>query len=384
MFMADAGTRSQTKKAVTVQGRKVRYAAVGIGWITQSSFLPGIAHTGNSELVALVTGHEEKAAKVGEQYGVADVYSYEEYDELLASGKVDAVYLATPNEDHTELAVKTLDAGIHLLLEKPMATSVEDCEKIIGASERTGAKLMVAYRLHHEVGLLHALEVARSGKLGTLTYFNSSFSQPVSGQNHRAKNGFWSGPIPDMGPYPINTVRNLFGAEPIEVFAAGMCTNPEAYNMENLVTVTLKFPGNRMASMVMAYGAADLDDYRIVGTLGDLFSQPAFGMNNGMKHVITIGKSKEEESHPATDHFGGETKYFSDCILNGTWPEADGEEGLLDVRVLAAAQRSLKTGQPQKLEPYARSKRPTEQQLEKLSPPSKPKLVDAHKPQEGR
>lgn len=371
-------------KAVVVKDRKVRYAAVGVGWITQSSFLPGIEHTGNSELVALVTGHEEKAGKVGAQYGIDAVYTYDEYPQLLASGTIDAVYLATPNFDHTELAIQTLDSGIHLLLEKPMTTSVEECERIIAAAERSGAKLMVAYRLHHEIGTLHALEIARSGKLGRLTYFNSSFSQPVSSQNHRARDGYWAGPVPDMGPYPINMCRALFGAEPLEVTATGLCTDPESYTMENLVTVTLKFPGERLASMTMAYGAADLDDFRIVGTLGDLFSQPAYGMNKGMKHIITIGESKSEHSHPATDHFGGETRYFSECILTNQQPEADGEEGMLDLRVIAAVERALKTGQPQKLEPYSRKKRPVMDQVRELPVPSQPKLVDSHKPSEGR
>ena len=141
--------------------------------------------------------------------------------ELLSSGTIDAVYLATPNWDHVDLAVRTLDAGIHLLLEKPMATSVEDCERIIAASQRSDAKLMIAYRMHHEPAMLKAMETARSGKLGQLRYFNSSFSQPVNYQNHRAKNGYWAGPVPDMGPYPINTARNLFGAEPLEVSRDG-------------------------------------------------------------------------------------------------------------------------------------------------------------------
>lgn len=364
--------------------KKVRYAVVALGWISQTAFLPGVEHTGNSEVVALVTGHEEKAARVGDKYGIRDIYNYDEFDDLLHSGKIDAVYLATPNFDHVDLAVRTLNAGIHLLLEKPMATSVADCEKINAASEQSGARLMIAYRLHHEPGMLKALEVARSGRLGSLRYFNSSFSQPVSGQNHRAKHGFWAGPVPDMGPYPINTVRNLFGAEPLEVSAAGVCSDPSTYTMDNIVNVTLKFPGERLASMVMSYGTADLDDFRIVGTLGDLFSQPAFGMNAAMKHIVTVNKSKTEESFARTDHFGGELRYFSNCILEGRNPEADGEEGLLDIRVIAAVERALATGQPQKLEPYSRRKRPVPDQVQKLKAPKESELIDAHKPSEGQ
>ena len=371
--------------AVVVKGRKVRYAVVGIGWISQAAFLPGVEHTGNSEVVAFVSGHEDKAARVGEKYGVSALYSYDEYDELLHSGTVDAVYLATPNFDHVDLAVRTLKAGIHLLLEKPMAVSVEQCEQIIAAGKESGAKLMVAYRLHHETGMLKALEVARSGRLGHLRYFNSSFSQPVDYQNHRAKHGYWAGPVPDMGPYPINTVRNLFGAEPIEVSAMGVRTDPERFrDFDDQVAVNLKFPGDRLATMLMSYSGADLDDFRIVGTLGDLYSSPAFGMNVAMKHITTIGKSKSEESFPRTDHFGGELKYFSACILDGKQPEADGEEGLLDIRVIAAIERALSTGQPQTLEPYIRTRRPVQDQVEALKAPKEPQLIDAHKPSEGR
>ncbi|HEY4357147.1 MAG TPA: Gfo/Idh/MocA family oxidoreductase [Acidobacteriaceae bacterium] len=372
-------------QAVQVKDRKVRYAVVGIGWISQTAFLPGVEHTGNSEVTAFVTSHEEKAARVGEKYGVDSIYSYDEYDQLLASGSIDAVYLATPNFDHTGYAVRALDAGIHLLLEKPMATCVEDCEKIIAASERSGAKLMIAYRLHHEPGTLKAFAVARSGRLGHLRYFNSSFSQPVSGQNHRAKNGYWAGPVPDMGPYPINTARNLFGAEPLEVSAMGIKSDPERFrDFHDTVAVNLRFPGDRLASMVMSYNGADLDDFRIVGTLGDLFSQPAFQVGAAMEHITTIGTHKTEESFPKTDHFGGELKYFSDCILNNRRPKADGEEGLLDIRVIAAVERALETGEPQTLEPYVRRRRPTVDQVEKLSATKEPQLIDAHKPSEGR
>jgi predicted dehydrogenase len=367
-----------------VKDRKVRYAVVGVGWIAQTAFLPGVEHTGNSEVVALVTGHEEKARKVGEKYGISSVYAYEEFDRLLESETIDAVYLALPNWDHVELAVKTLNAGVHLLLEKPMAVSVAECERIIAASERTGAKLMIAYRLHHEPGLLAALDTVRSGRLGQLRYFNSSFSQPVSGQNHRAKNGYWAGPAPDMGPYPINTVRNLFGAEPVEVFATGVCTDPTRFTMDDTVVVTLKFPGARVATMALSYNAQDLDDFRIVGNLGDLFSQPAFQVGAQMKHVVTVGEEKSEETFPKTDHFGGELKYFSDCVLNNREPEANGEEGLLDVRILEAIQRSLESGLPQELLPCTRKRRPVSRQVEMLDATREPELVGVHKPSDGQ
>ena len=362
---------------------KVRYAVVGLGWISQAAFMPGVEHTGNSEMVALVSSHEEKAQKVGETYGISNHVSYDEYDELLRSGTIDAVYLATPNFDHVDLAVRTLDAGVHLLLEKPMAVSVEQCERIIAASERSGAKLMVAYRLHHEPGTLAAIQAVRDHRVGPVRFFNSSFSQQVSGQNHRAKHGFWAGPVPDMGPYPINEVRNLFGAEPIEVFATGVRTD-ERFNFDDTVAVTLKFEGARIASFVLSYNGGDVDDFRVVGSKGDLFSEPAYQVGMAMKHELTVEKKTSTKSFEKTDHFGGELKYFSDCIREDRRPEADGEEGLLDVRVLAAIERALETGTVQTLAPYHRKRRPVTEQTETLRPVKEPELIGAHKPSEGQ
>ena len=369
--------------AKTVQGGKVRYAVVGLGWIAQAAFLPGVEHTGNSEIAALVTGHEEKAQKIGEKYGVMKHYSYDEYDGLLASDEIDAVYLALPNFDHVEYAVRTLDAGVHVLLEKPMAVSVEECERIIAASERTGAKLMIAYRLHHEAGSLEAMRVVRENELGAVRMFSSVFSQQVAASNHRAKNGYWAGPVPDMGPYPINAVRNLFGAEPVEVFAMGVCTDAQRFNFEDTVSVALKFEHHRVAQFCLTYNGGDVDEFRVVGNKGDLHSEPAYQVGVAVQHAKTIGKSRNERSFAKTDQFGGELKYFSDCILLDRHPEADGQEGLLDVRVLVAVEESLRSGLPQRLEPMQRSRRPVAGQEEKLSPVKEPKLVDAKKPSEG-
>ena len=376
--------------ATVAKDHKVRYAVVGVGWISQAALLPGVEHTGNSEIVALVTSHEQKAEEVGEKYGIKKVVSYAEYGELLASGEIDAAYLATPNFDHLDLALQTLDAGVHLLIEKPMAVSVDQCEQMIAAAKRSGAKLMVAYRLHFEPGTLKAIERVRDGDIGTVRFFNSSFAQQVNKQNHRAKHGFWAGPVPDMGPYPLNMVRNLFGAEPIRVAAVGVNTDPDHFTDEHgkpfddTVAVTLTFPAERVASFSLSYSGADVDEYRIVGSKGDLFSNPAYQVASGIKHEMTVDKKKSGESFKTTDHFGGELKYFSDCIREDRHPEPDGEEGMLDVRVLEAIEKALLTGQVQVLAPYIRKRRPTSDQVQELSKVKEPELVGSHKPSEGQ
>ena len=306
---------------------KVRYGVVGAGWISQDAFMPGVRHTGNSEMTALVTGDRKKATKLARKYRIKHSYGYERFDQMLADDVVDALYIATPNWRHEEFAVRALKAGVHVLLEKPMDIGEAACERIMDAAKSSGAKLMIAYRLHFEPGTLAAIDLARRGKLGELQYFGSTFAQKVSPRNHRAKNGFEAGPVYDMGAYPINAVRNLFGEEPIEVSAIGKRTG--LGNFDDTVHVTLKFPKGRIADFIVSYSMPGIDEFRLMGSKGILQSNPAymFGDSKAIAHEITIGARKKKRRYKATDHFGGETKYFSNCILKNVDPEPDGEEG---------------------------------------------------------
>jgi len=369
--------------AVKVQGSKVRYAVVGAGWISQGAFMPGVAHTGNSVMTAIVTGDEAKAQALGKRYGITNTYHYDAYRAALDSGTFDAIYLALPNWQHREFAVPALERGIHVLLEKPMATSEDDCHAIQAAADSTGAKLLIAYRLHFEPATLEAIRMVRAGELGKARLFTSAFTQHVAKTNHRAKHGFWAGPVADMGPYPINAVRNLFGAEPEEVMAWGQQHKEFGFDFDDTVSVLLRFPGGRMAQFTVAYGLNAHSHYRVHGTDGDLLVQPGFTFPGPLKHVLTMGETTTERTFPAVDQFGGETHYFSDCILHDRAPEPDGQEGLLDVRVVAAIGRALETGHPQGLEPMVRDVYPTPAQATALPAVAPPPFVNAAEPSKG-
>ncbi|UIN36882.1 Gfo/Idh/MocA family protein [Methylobacterium oryzae] len=367
--------------------KKVRYAFVALGDITQEAMLPGVAHTGNSEVVAFVTGDPEKAHGVGKQYGVTDSYGYERFDELLASGKIDAIYLATPNWRHAEFAIPALKAGIHVLVEKPLEVSTEKCREILEAAKGSSAKLMVAYRLHFEPATLATIDLVRSGQLGELLTFTSTFTQMVSPENHRARNGVGAGPIFDMGPYPLNAARYVFGDEPSEVVSAVGVRHPEAGlgDFDDTVAVTLRFPGNRLAQFVLSYYGNALDTYAVVGTKGSVEMNPGYMYGKPLEHTVTLGESKRHERFENTDHFGGELHYFSDCILNDKDPEPDAEEGYADVRVLEGIVQAIQTGAAVKLEPFTRTKRiDTKAQAETLRAQKSPELVNTSNPGKGK
>src|SRR5438105_2516048 len=145
--------------------QKIRYAVVGLGYISQAAVLPAFRHAENSELTALVSDDPEKLEKLSRNYDVRHTYTYEQYDECLRSGQIDAVYIALPNSLHRDYTVRAARAGIHVLCEKPMALSEQDCRAMIEAAETNHIKLMIAYRLHFEPTHLQAIEIIQSGKI---------------------------------------------------------------------------------------------------------------------------------------------------------------------------------------------------------------------------
>jgi len=370
------------KNAIGMGGPKVRYAVVALGDISQRAFMPGVHHTFNSELVAVVTGDPEKAKDLCKQYGIKDSYSYEQFDDMIKSKKVDAIYLATPNWRHAEFAIPALKAGIHVLLEKPMEVTIQKCNDILNAQKnsKNNAKLMVAYRLHFEPATIAAIDKVRSGDLGEVHMFSAMFTQMCKPENYRGHSGEDGGPLFDIGIYPLNAARNLFGSEPIEVSAFGT-KHPDAGfsgDFYDTVSATLRFPNNRLAQFTVSYYGNSLDEYTIAGTKGSIRLSPSFMYTKPLEFAPIIeGENIKDQKFKQTDHFGGELKYFSDCILNGTDPEPDGEEGLCDVRVIEALLKSLASnGAPQKLEPYTRKNRITRDQVVNLNPVKLPDPKD--------
>jgi predicted dehydrogenase len=362
--------------------KKVRYGIVGLGDIAQEAMLPGVEHSGNSAIAALVTGDPVKAGRLAERYGVAHIYGYGQYPEMLRAGNVDAIYLATPNWRHAEFILPALAAGVHVLVEKPLEINTDRCRQILDAQRASSAKLMVAYRLHFEPATIAAIERVRGGELGQVHLFTSTFSQQVDPENHRAKNGEAAGPIFDMGPYPVNAARNLFEAEPTEVAAFGTSHAGSGLgDFDDTVLVTLRFPGDRLAQFVVSYYGSPLDTYTVLGTRGSLEVKPGFTYGEALEHTVIIDGKTEHTSYKNIDQFGGEMKYFSDCILHDIEPEPDAEEGLADVRVLEAILGSLKTEQPQTLDHFARHKRIDRDQVVRLGAVKSPEPIHASRPE---
>ena len=142
----------------------------------------------------------------------------------------------------------------------------------------------------------------------------------------------------------------------------------------------MTFPGDRVAQFTVSYAAAAIDTLTVYGTDAYLTLDPAYGMGKPKTYALVAKGKPVTDTYKPTDHFGGECRAFSDHILQSTDPEPDGEEGLLDVRVIEAAVESMKTGRPVALAPVERRRRIDPEQVESLRPVSPPELIGAKKP----
>jgi glucose-fructose oxidoreductase len=355
--------------------RTIRYAVVGLGHIAQVAVLPAFAHARrNSTLTAVVSSDRAKRTAIARKYRLEHAFSYDEYEDCLR--QVDAVYIALPNSMHAEYTMRAARAGVHVLCEKPLAVTVDECRQMIKACRSARVKLMVAYRLHFEALNLAAVELARTGRLGELKYFNSSFSMKVRRGDIRTRRAFGGGTLYDIGVYCINAARYLFRGEPTQVSAISVNSGLASLSeIDETTGAVLRFEDDRIATFVTSFNAADVAAYRIVGTKGTLHADPAYEYAEGLEFTLTIDGKTTRKKVAKHDQFAPQLLYFSDCVLKDRQPEPSGEEGLQDVRIVEALYASAKSGRPVTLRPFTKRQRPTASQ--RISKPGirKPRLI---------
>lgn len=364
--------------------RKVRYAVVGMGNFAQAAILPAFATAEHSRLTALFSNDAEKLAELKRRYRVDDALPYERFDEYLQSGAVDAVYIALPNDMHAGYTLRAAAHKVHVLCEKPLAVTSQECEEMIAACDAAGVQLMTAYRLHFEEANMTAVEIVAGGRLGEPRFFTSGFSQQVN-QGIRTSAERGGGPVYDIGIYCINAARYLFRAQPTEVMAyrATRAGDARFREVDEQMSVMMKFPGDRLASFVCGFGGAKESFYDVVCTEGRLRLDPAYGYAMPLRLEVTPpgGKSKARVFEKG-DQIAAEISYFSRCVLAGKRPEPSGLEGLADVRVIEAIHASAKQNAPVVVAPAPAEPMPTVDHARAQDFPAhdKPSTVNAGSP----
>lgn len=346
MALSAVGAQVAQPLSTTTATPRIRYAVIGLGRISTNCFLPALKASASSVVTALVSGSPEKARRIAAQYGVPEtsIYSYEQFDRIREDLNVDAVYIGLPNGMHAEYAIRAARAGKHVFCEKPMATSVADCEAMIDACKQAERKLMIGYRCQLEPTTLRLRQLIQSGRLGNIHSIESAngFNTPA-GEWRLNRKLAGGGPLVDVGIYSLNICRFLLGEEPsrVSAYSAVIDRDGRFEQVEETLAWTMQFPGGTLATCSTSYGADMEGFYRIYGSKGTITVQPAFSYD-GIHLTGDIGDETLDDidTIPFPDEFIREADYFSQCVLEDRHPGPSGEEGLKDMKWIAEIYRS--------------------------------------------
>jgi predicted dehydrogenase len=345
--LAGAGLASQLLPKIHAQPSQARqspsigYAMVGLGRISMGHFMPGLKDAKQSRLAGLVSGHRDKAEKNAAEYGLptSAIYNYENFDSIRDNKAIDAVYIALPNSMHAEYTIRAAKAGKHVLCEKPMATSVDDCKAMIDACRGANVKLMIAYRCQLEPTNLRAIQLIRDGSLGSVQAIESANGFNIGPDWRLNKKLAGGGPLMDVGVYSLNASRYLTGEEPeiLSAYSSVIDKDGRFNEVEENVGWTMKFPSGIVASCNTTYGGSMDGYYRVHGSKGAMTVENAFPYQGQHLTAQFRGGEKLDEPNPAKDpsQFTRQADYFSNCVLNNTEPKMDGQEGLKDIQYIA-------------------------------------------------
>jgi len=330
----------------------VGVAVVGLGGYAIGKAMPALAAADGTHVAAVVSGNPEKAAAVAAAYGVPEdaIYSYDTFAQIAQDDRIEAVYIVLPTGLHADWTEMAFAAGKHVICEKPMAISSEECARMIAASEGAGKKLMIAYRCHFEPVNLKAIELVQGGAVGTVQTLETANNYRVGDEtpatNWRlAKALAGGGPLEDYGLYGLQAAMYLTGEEPASVTATTEqpAGDPRFTEVFSTVRAELTFPSGAVANVVTSYDAPPNNMSNVYGTDGDLLMQPANAYDGNKITLVKDGVSSPVEAGDPEVQFARMAQHFADAIRKGTDILTPGEMGLRDLKLIEAIYRSAAT-----------------------------------------
>ncbi len=330
--------------------RPIRVAVIGCGLIAQRSHLPAYAAAPEADLAAVVSGHREHAEAAAREFGAARVLS--SWEEAVADPGIDAIDICTPNALHAPIAIAAARAGKHVLVEKPMATTLAEADAMIAAARETNVTLMVAHNLRF-VPIYQVIERAmRDGIIGRPFTARGMFMHAGPDEFWGATSDwFWQeanaggGSLLDMGIHMIDLLRWMIGRRVIEVSAMTARVLKPTFADDNAL-VLMRFEGDVLASVQSSWSARPAPDRQITihGEKGNI----AMGRSAAEPlafHLQTDGDpSTIVPDIPSASPIGDPFVHFVRSIQQGVEPLVTGQEGRTSLAIALAAYESAGTG----------------------------------------
>ena len=322
----------------------VRWLLVGAGDIAARRVGPALVEAQNSRLVAICDLNPERAAKLAERLRVPTVYA--DYAQALAECEADAVYIATPQNTHVELSLQALEAGKHLLCEKPLGLNGAECLRLLQAARRSDRVTSCSNyrRLSEQYKLTEAvLERREIGKLvGGWAVYSSPFYNPG---NAPIRQALGMSRIKELGFYLIDIVHNYFGM-PSAVMAQAGTFSPELYHdVDDIAAVILRFPGGELFTILLdCHSPGTRHELELFGTEGRIYWPEWPPHGNGPIQKITAAGTETIPAHTDENVHLPMIEDYVEALLTGREPVCTLESATRTEIITDAIFRSIGSG----------------------------------------
>lgn len=286
--------------------------------------IPPIRASRRGELVAVASRQKETAEAYAAEWDIP--HTFGSYDAMLASDLVDAVYVALPNHLHAEWSIKAMQAGKHVLCEKPLALSVAEVDRMIQASQETGQVLAEAFMYRHHPQTKIAGEWAHQGRLGEISLVRGVFNFSIghrgrdqSSPNIRLVPEYGGGSLWDVGVYPVSFAQFILGGPP-EWVSGAQWTG--ATGVDETFAGQLSYSGDRLAQVACSLRTPFYTFAEVLGAQGRLVLDQPFIWNEGHPRLFFVPPDGEPEEIPVPEEplYQGEIEDMHAAILDGAPP----------------------------------------------------------------
>ncbi len=324
--------------------KKLGVALVGLGSYSTRQLAPALQETQYCQLTGIVTGTPEKEKIWADKYNIPqkNIYNYENFDTISDNPDIDIVYVVLPNAMHAEYSIRAAQAGKHVICEKPMAVSVEECQQMIDACTKANVMLSIGYRLHFDPYNLEIMRLGQEEVFGRLMYLNVSAGYQIKSnwdQWRLKKSLAGTGALGNMGVYAIQGAIYAVGKNPLSVSAQEFKTMPDKFaEVDETVTFQFEFPGGTVANLQTSHNAR-MNRLYAAAYEGWFELQPfsSYGGLQGRTHEGPIEFKPVNQQALQMDD-------FAYCIQNDKPTKVPGEMGMRDVQIIEAILESVDTG----------------------------------------
>ena len=327
--------------------RPVRWGILGVSAFAMNKLLPAMRLSKGCELAAIASRDFGRACDAASVLGIPTAYG--SYDDILADASIDAVYIPLPNHLHTPFAIKALQAGKHVLCEKPIGLNADEVRALIAARDASGKLCAEAFMVRTHPQWERAIEIVRSGQLGELRMVMAAFSYDLQdASNVRNVVEYGGGGIYDIGCYAVYSARMLFGEEPLRI-AATIERDP-VFKTDSLASAVMEFPSGQ-AHFHVSTQMVPYQRVIALGTKARLEIEVPYNASNDRPCRLWVddgshlhGESMVEEQFATCDQYTVEGERFARAI-RGLEPQAVTlEDSLGNALAIGAIFRAAESG----------------------------------------